>query len=143
MKTTIKRHILSAALATAFLAPAAWADVAVVVSAKSPVGPMTPEQVSQLFLGKTSTFPGGAQALPIDQAEGQAPREEFYSKVAGKSAAQVKAYWSKIIFTGKGQPPKEVPNTAEVKKLISGNPNTIGYIEKSAVDSSVKVVWSE
>ena len=48
-----------------------------------------------------------------------------------------------IIFTGKGQPPKEVPNTAEVKKLVSGNPNTIGYIEKSAVDSSVKVVWSE
>ncbi len=143
MKTIIKRHILSAAVATFLMAPAAWAEVAVVVSAKSPVGNMTQEQVSQLFLGKTSTFPGGAQALPIDQAEGQAARDEFYTKATGKSAAQVKAYWSKIIFTGKGQPPKEVPNTAEVKRLVSGNPNTIGYIEKSAVDSSVKVVWSE
>ena len=121
----------------------ALADVVVVVSAKSPVGNLTAEQVSQLFLGKTSTFPGGAQAMPIDQAEGQPPRDEFYTKITGKSAAQVKAYWSKIIFTGKGQPPRELPNTAEVKKMVSANPNTIGYIEKSAVDSSVKVVLSE
>lgn len=136
-------HKLIAVSAAALIASVVNADVVVVVSSKSPVGNLTSEQVSQLFLGKASTFPGGMQAMPIDQAEGQSPRDEFYTKITGKSAAQVKAYWSKIIFTGKGQPPKEVPNTAEVKKLVSGNPNTIGYIEKSAVDSSVKVVLSE
>ena len=47
MKTIIKRHILSAAVATLLMAPSAWAEVAVVVSAKSPVGNMTQEQVSQ------------------------------------------------------------------------------------------------
>lgn len=136
-------HKLIAVSAAIFCSSLVSADVVVVVSAKSPVGNLTSEQVSQLFLGKASTFPGGAQAMPIDQAEGQAARDEFYTKITGKSAAQVKAYWSKIIFTGKGQPPKEVPNTAEVKKLVGSNPNTIGYIEKSAVDSSVKVVLSE
>ena len=140
MRTIHKMFVVSAAM---FCSSLVSADVVVVVSAKSPVGNLTSEQVSQLFLGKASTFPGGAQAMPIDQAEGQPPRDEFYTKVTGKSAAQVKAYWSKIIFTGKGQPPKEVPNTAEVKKLVSGNPNTIGYIEKTAVDSSVKIVFSE
>ena len=143
MKTIINRRILGAALFSTMLVPSAWADIAVVVSAKSPVGNLTQEQVSQIFLGKTSAFPGGQPALPIDQAEGQASRDEFYSKVTGKSAAQLKAYWSKLIFTGKGQPPKEVANTAEVKKLVANNPNTIAYIEKGAVDSSVKVVFSE
>ncbi|MGL5985396.1 MAG: phosphate ABC transporter substrate-binding protein [Burkholderiales bacterium] len=139
MRAMHKLIVVSAMFCTTW----AFADVVVVVSAKSPVGNLTAEQVSQLFLGKTSTFPGGAQAMPIDQAEGQPPRDEFYTKITGKSAAQVKAYWSKIIFTGKGQPPRELPNTAEVKKMVSANPNTIGYIEKSAVDSSVKVVLSE
>ncbi len=143
MKTIITRHILGAAFVSAMLAQPVLADIAVVVSAKSPVGNLTSEQVSQIFLGKTSSFPGGQPALPIDQAEGQAARDEFYSKITGKSASQVKAYWSKLIFTGKGQPPREVPNSAEVKKLVANNPNTIAYIDKGSVDSSVKVVLAE
>lgn len=114
MRAMHKLIVVSAMFCTTW----AFADVVVVVSAKSPVGNLTAEQVSQLFLGKTSTFPGGAQAMPIDQAEGQPPRDEFYTKITGKSAAQVKAYWSKIIFTGKGQPPRELPNTADRKSVV-------------------------
>ena len=69
-------------------------------------------------------------------------RDDFYNKVTGKSAAQMKAYWSKIIFTGKGQPPKEVADNAAVKKLVADSPSAIGYIDKSALDSSVKAVFS-
>lgn len=134
---------LGIGVAVLLLSMAVRADVVVVVSAKSPVGPLTQEQVSQLFLGKASSFPGGGIALPVDLPEGQPVREAFYGKITGKSAAQLKAYWSKLIFTGKGQPPKEIPNSAEVRKLVAGNPNTIGYIEKAAVDSSVKVVFAE
>ena len=53
--------------------------------------------------------------------------------MAGKSPAQMKAYWSKIIFTGRGQPPKEVPNSAAVKKGIVENPAVIGYVELNMV----------
>jgi hypothetical protein len=45
-----------------------------------------------------------------------------------------------MAFTGKGTPPKEVANSAEVKKTLAGNPGLIGYIEKSAVDGSVKTL---
>jgi ABC-type phosphate transport system substrate-binding protein len=96
--------------------------------------------VQDIFLGKTSRFPNGALALPIDQAEGSAVREEFYAKMAGRSAAQMKAYWSKIIFTGRGQPPQEAANSVEMKKRLIENPAAIGYIEKNLVDSSVRVV---
>jgi ABC-type phosphate transport system substrate-binding protein len=116
------------------------ADVAVVVSAKSAAGNLTAAQAADIFLGKATSFPSGGQAIPIDQNEGSAIRDEFYTKIGGKSAAQVKAYWSKIIFSGKGQPPKEVADSAAVKKLIADNPNVIGYIDKGAVDGSVKVV---
>jgi ABC-type phosphate transport system substrate-binding protein len=115
-------------------------DVVAVVSAKSPVTALNAGQVADLFLGKTSRFPDGTQAMPIDQAEDSAARERFYAQFTGKSPAQVKAHWSKIIFTGRGQPPKQVASEAEAKKMIATNPNAIGYIDSALVDGSVRVL---
>jgi len=127
-------------LVLAFFAFAAQAQVAVIVNPKSAAASMTADQVAGIFLGKTSTLPSGATAAPADQAEGSAVREQFYTKVAGKQAAQVKAAWSRLVFSGKGTPPKELGSSAEVKKFVAANPDAIGYIEKSAVDGSVKAV---
>ena len=121
-------------------AATAAADVVAVVSARNPVATMSKNQIANIFLGKTSHFPEGGQAVPIDQAEGAAAREEFYLNFTGKSPAQLKAHWAKIIFTGRGQPPLEVANDAELKKRIAENPNALGYIERTMVDDSVKVV---
>jgi ABC-type phosphate transport system substrate-binding protein len=127
-------------LALAFLALGAQAQVAVVVNPKSAAASMTADQVASIFLGKSSTLPSGATAAAADQAEGSAVREQFYAKVAGKQAAQVKAAWSRLVFSGKATPPKELGSSADVKKFVAANPDAIGYIEKSAVDASVKVV---
>jgi ABC-type phosphate transport system substrate-binding protein len=119
----------------------AKADVVAVVSAKSPITTLSMSQVADIFSGKARRFPNGVQAFPVDQAEGSAVRDEFYSKVAGRTAAQIKAYWSKIIFTGRGQPPATVSNNIEMKKRISENAAAIGYIDRSLVDDSVRVVF--
>jgi ABC-type phosphate transport system substrate-binding protein len=121
----------------------AMADVVAVVSAKSPVTTLSKNQIVDIFLGKANRFPDGSQAVPIDQAQGLAVRDEFYSEFAGKSAAQIKAHWSKIIFTGRGQPPREVSSSTDVKKFIIAHPDAIGYIEQSQVDADVKVVLSQ
>jgi ABC-type phosphate transport system substrate-binding protein len=38
--------------------------------------------------------------------------------------------------------PKEAGDSAAVKKAVAADPKAIGYIEKSAVDASVKVVYT-
>lgn len=129
-----------AALVFGLAAFGASAQVAVVVNPKSPTAAMTADQVAGIFLGKSSTLPSGATAAAVDQAESAAIRETFYTKVTGKQSAQVKAAWSRLVFSGKGTPPKELASSAEVKKFVAANPDAIGYIEKSAVDGSVKVV---
>jgi len=116
------------------------ADVVAVVSAQSTVTTLSREQIVNIFLGKTSVAPGGEPIVPIDQAEGSPLRDEFYARYAGKSAAQIKAYWSKIIFTGRGYPPSTVPDSVAVKKQIVENPHAIGYIDQSLVDDSVRVL---
>jgi ABC-type phosphate transport system substrate-binding protein len=122
------------------MAGAGEADVVVVVSSKSAVSTLSKDQVTDIFLGKTARFPNGAPAVPMDQVEGSAARDEFYATFANKSPAQIKAHWTKIIFTGRGQPPKSVSNSVEVRKLIAANPQAISYIERSALDSTVKVL---
>ena len=124
---------------TLAIAPAT-ADVVAVVSSTSTVTTLSKAQVADIFLGKVNRFPNGTPAIAIDHAEGSPARDEFYATFAGKSPAQIKSHWAKIIFTGRGQPPKAVSNDDEIKKLTAANPQAISYLERSAVDSSVKVL---
>ena len=137
--TRIRWTVLGLALSLA-IARVGKADVVVVVSAKCTVTTLSKAQVTDIFLGKTARFPDGAPAVPVDQVEGSPARDEFYATFANKSPAQVKAHWTKIIFTGRGQPPKSVSNSVEVRKLIAANPQAISYIERSAVDSTIRVI---
>jgi len=129
-----------AALALSCAAHVAQADTVVIVAAGSPVTALTADQAADLFLGRANSFPSGGAATPIDQADGSAVRDDFYTKVANKSGAQVKAYWAKLVFTGKGQPPKDAGDSAGVKSAVAANPAAVGYVDKSVVDGSVKVV---
>ena len=130
--------LLKAAVAAAVLAACApaMAEVVVVVNPKAAEATMTKDQVAQFFLGKSSAM------TPIDQPEDAAVRGEFYKKVTDKDASQAKALWSKLVFTGKATMPKEAANSAAVKAAVAANPKAIGYIEKSAVDATVKVVFA-
>jgi len=60
--------------------------------------------------------------------------------VTGRDGAQIKAIWSQILFTGQGVPPKQLHDSAVVKKAVAANPKAVGYIEESVVDASVKIV---
>ena len=130
------------ALPAVAFAPAALlaGPLAVVVSANSNAPKLSTEQVSAIFMGTVKSFPNGDKAIPVDQSAGSPPYSQFYNQVAGRSDAQVKAYWSRMVFTGKGSPPQDGGDAAAVKKLIASNPNLVGYIDADLVDGSVKVL---
>jgi ABC-type phosphate transport system substrate-binding protein len=131
---------LTLALLTCLPSISSAADWVLVANAKSSITKLDADAASNLFLGKSTELPGvGAVAL-LDLPEGSATRESFYQDVTKKDASSLKAYWARMIFTGKGQPPKAMDSAASVKKAIAANPSALGYIEKSAVDASVKVV---
>lgn len=127
-------------LAMSTVTARAHADVVVIVSAKSPITSLTAEQTARIFLGKVSNFPDDGDVVPIDQAEGSAIRDEFYSKVVHKNSSQLSAYWAKVIFTGDGRPPEKLESNVAVRKAVANNPNAIGYIDKNAVNRSVRVI---
>lgn len=126
--------------ACALSATAASAELAVIVAADSPVTTLSADQVADIFLGKTGRFPGGGRAVPIDAPENHPLRGEFYATVIGTTPPQLRAYWSKLIFTGRGRPPRVAANGETIKELVAEHPELIGYIDKRRLDSTVKVV---
>ena len=112
----------------------AYAELVIIVNPANPATRMFPSQAAQFFTG------GSVMFTPVEQPPDSPIRAEFYKKVLEKEPAQVEAMWSKLAFTGTGKPPQEMKNSAEVKKAVAANPKAIGYIEKSAVDDTVKVV---
>ncbi len=133
------RHAV-AALALCAMALPASAEIVVVVSAASPITRLSDNEIADVFLGKLARLPGGTTVQPLDQSEGRPARDEFYMKLTGKSPAQVKAFWSKLIFTGRGRPPRAVASDAEVIRALRENPAAIGYVQRSSVDSSSRIL---
>lgn len=136
MKNVISTSIAALCLAASFYSKA---DVAVVVSADSAVT-ASPAEISRLFLGKLKKFSDGTKAEIVYAKEGSGIRQEFDEKALKKSPSQIKAYWSKLLFSGKGSPPKELASDAEVKTKVASGSGVIGYIDASAVDGTVKVL---
>jgi ABC-type phosphate transport system substrate-binding protein len=126
-------------ISTLLFSASAFSGIAVIVHPSNSAN-LSESDISRIFLGKMKSFPGGDSAVPINQNDGASARNSFESTVLNKSASQIKAYWSKLVFTGKGTPPKEVDSDDEVLNLVKSNPNIIGYIDESKVTGDVKVV---
>ena len=139
--TTTAAKLLGAALALALTCAAAQAgDLVVIVSARSSVDALRPDQVAAIFLGQSARFPGGALATALDQPIGSSERNQFYLRVTGKTPALLKAHWSKLVFTGRGQPPRELQDSAAVRRAVADDTGLIGYIDRQALDPSVRQV---
>jgi ABC-type phosphate transport system substrate-binding protein len=132
----IKFGCFAAAIIASSVSIPAFAELVIIVNPQNPATRLYTSQASQFFLGGSNMF------TPVEQAENSPIRSEFYKKVLEKEPGQVKAIWSKLEFTGKAKAPREYKSSVEVKKAVGEDPKAIGYIEKSAVDDTVKVVTS-
>ena len=137
LKNRYSRYLLGCLMLA--LPLSAFSDVAVVVH-PSNASNFSDKDLKKIFLAKKKKFPAGGRAIVLGQKHGTAIKNKFTKGLLNKSENQLKAYWSRLIFTGKALPPKEIDDDAEMKKLVGANPSLIGYIDAASVDDSVKVV---
>lgn len=112
----------------------------VVVGNPSLNATLTSAEVKNLFLGKRQSLPDGTPITIVERTAEAPLKSEFHSKYTNKSEAQLSAYWTRLVFTGKGKPPKEISNSDELINMISSNPNFIGYIDSTEVTDKVSVL---
>ena len=129
----IARNMAAALLlATSGLASAEVAVIVNPAAAKSP----SQAEVANFFLGKDKSMKG------VDHKDWTATKNSFYTQVTSKNESQLKSYWSGLVFTGKGQPLPSVAGDAEVVAKVAAEADAIGYVDSSAVNDSVKVLFT-
>ncbi len=141
----MKRRLpaLACLLALGLCSTLAWAEIVVVVSQDSPIETISRSELADIYLGRRSQFADGSPAVPVDQGENSAAYPRFYAAYLDQTPAQIRSHWSRLIFTGRGQPPRSVPNGQAMAETIADDPRALGYMDASQVDSRLRVVQVE
>lgn len=132
MRKLILASILTLCSTTAF------AEVAVIVNSANS-NTIDQQEIQRIYLGKSKSFADGSKVNPVNQNVNTVT-DEFNEKVLGRSSSQLNAYWSKLVFTGKGTPPNKLDNDQAVIDFVTANSDAIGYIDSAKVTDAVKVI---
>lgn len=138
MPTRFKR--IGCSLLVCLASSLALADVVVVTSSQSPVTTLTRSELVDIYLGRNNRFPDGTPAQPVDQRENSPAYVAFYRDYLGQTPAQIKMHWSRLIFTGRGQPPRNLADSKAVADFVTGHADAIGYVDDTLLDERLRVV---
>lgn len=97
------------------------------------------ETVQKIYSGKFISVEG-VSVTPVSLKVGTLQRNEFLKFFMNQDEEKYTAYWTVRRYVGKGTPPNEVENTAEVIKFIQSTPGAVGYIDESELKDGVRVL---
>ncbi len=115
--------------------PAASADLVLVTAASSPIAGLSRDEAEQLYLGLRTTLNNGTPVKLIDMPAGDL-RDRFYLRLTGKNPNQIRAHWSRQVFTGRALPPREIGNNKDLDSILDRSSETIAYLTENSLDSS-------
>lgn len=116
-------------------------DIVVIVNQKTDVNKMSRDEVINIFLGRNRHLPSGVTALPLDLPSTSLEREQFYSRLTGKSMSEINAYWARLIFSGRASPPSLAHSQEEAMQMVVDNRSAVGYVARGKVAPSVKIIF--
>lgn len=123
------------------LSGGARAGEILIVSADQPaLSNVTLSQIQDAFLSKPAAR-SDIDLVAVDRSEtSDKIRERFYEKVIGKSMIRMKAHWSQLIFTGRGNPPAVAQDLSELKKILSQKKHAVGFVGGTESTDGLRVL---
>ena len=131
--------ILSVLLIAPGAVATAWAgDVVLVTNRSVPVTTLSRQDVKNIFLSKKKNV--GGVTIKLTALKDDSLTEQFLKAYVGKTPSQFSSYYKKLVFTGKGKPPKSMGSEAEMIAYIARTSGAIGYVSTAAVTTQVKTI---
>lgn len=116
------------------------ADMVIVVNARAGVESLTRGEAINIFLGRYRQLPSGIPAYPIDQPGGSQEKARFYRLLVDKDIAEIGAYWTRLVFSGKTSPPRQARDAREVMSLLASHPGAVAYLDRGQLDARARIV---
>lgn len=115
--------------------------LAIVVNQSNPVDDISFIELRRIFLGNRSHWANGRRITLVMREPDEPERKTILRDVCEMSEDQLKTHYLHGLYTGEILvSPKTLATPMGVRKFIFNVPGAIGYLRKSDVDSSVKVV---
>ena len=139
----LRRKILQFSVPTLLLifglATFSWAgDVVLVANKTIPVSSLSKGDVKSIFLAKKKSVDG--VRVKLATLKGSDLHNQFLKAYVGKTPSQFSNYYKKLIFTGKGKPPKSMTSEAKMIAYVSRTSGALGYVSAAAVTDKVKAI---
>lgn len=94
-----------------------------------------PEIVRRIYLGQSRAL------IAVNLPEEHPARQQFETHVLGRTSDQLRAHWSRLQFTGRATPLRDVPNDAAVLEFVRSSEHTIGYVSDiSLIGDDLRVI---
>ena len=106
----------------------------IVVINKNTEFELSRNEIQSLFLFKNRRLPNGDICEPL-LSDNDEINKLFIRNVLNKSYSQYRGYFAKLVFTGRGRPPK-IYNEKEVITKLLNKQNVIGVISSENVDTA-------
>lgn len=118
---------------------AALADIAVVSARDGGIETLSEDEAQLLYLGRLTALRDGTQVRLLDLPPGDV-RDQFYRLLTGRNPVQIRAYWSRMVFTGRGRPPRQMESSTEMVETLRREPNSIGYLPAHTVPPDLRIL---
>ena len=135
-----RQWIVLVSILLTLAAPAARAEIVLVTAIDSTVSELSRDEAEQLYMGRRAALSARGALLLLDLPTGPV-RDQFYRLLTGKNPSQIRAYWSRMVFTGRALPPTESADASDAHRILLENPNAIAYLPATyADDPSLRVL---
>jgi len=135
---------LFALLLLGMLALPAGADerltgLVLVVHPEVPTDQITQRELSRIYLGKSTRWSGGLTIRPV-LLERESEYDRFVAEALHRTGESFSVYWKRMVFTGKGRPPRTFDDPSELALYIRVTEGAIGFLPADADLSGLKVM---
>lgn len=120
--------------------PGGGEPIAVIVNKGNSVSSLAKNDLRPIFQTTKTTWGDGGKIIAYNLPPDSDPRKEFDQAVLGMDAGKVEQFWTDRKIRGGERPPQKLPSATMVVKQVASKKEAVGYVPKSAVDGSVKVV---
>ncbi|NCP63559.1 MAG: hypothetical protein GW763_15100 [Paraglaciecola sp.] len=113
----------------------------VVVNKNNPIESLSKREVIDIYMGRFLTFPDGEHVQPLDLPSQSSLKNDFYVSLVNQDERKIKAYWARLLFSGRAKPPETLDSIAAILAKVEKINQAIAYIPATAVTDNVKVVY--
>lgn len=98
-------------------------------------------EIIDIFMGRKKRLDNGTYVIPVDIEIENPMRGGFYKTLMGKSLSEINSYWARLVFSGRGVPPRRAESVNEIIEIIKDNKGAIGYVPLEAVTDDVHILY--